>query len=145
MGDRQHRHDGGTVRFALDGEDDDARPVFLSFFPPGLVLMTPEIGIGNNKTRLRVRDCFPVPTWHDPGDLLSGWDGYCRLKRVPCLSIACMMMARRRASAIRASRIVDRLPIANAQSLGFSGLLYRVIMTFAAYYVTSLGLLSLVK
>jgi hypothetical protein len=37
MRDRQHRHDGGAVGFALDGEDDDARPVFLSFFPSGLV------------------------------------------------------------------------------------------------------------
>jgi hypothetical protein len=32
-----------------------------------------------------------------------------------------MMMASRRASAIRALRIVDRLAIANAQSLSFSG------------------------
>jgi len=31
-----------------------------------------------------------------------------------------MMMARRRASAIRALRIVDRLAIANAQSFSFS-------------------------
>src|ERR1700694_375012 len=38
MRDRQYRHDGGAVGFALNGEDDDARPVFLSFFPPGLVL-----------------------------------------------------------------------------------------------------------
>ena len=35
--------------------------------------------------------------------------------------MACMMMARRRASAIRALRMVDRLAIANAQSLSFSG------------------------
>ena len=46
---------------------------------------------------------------------------YTGLNWVPCLSIACMIMARRRASAIRAFRIVDRLAIANAQSLSFSG------------------------
>ena len=55
-------------------------------------------------------------------DLLFGWPcGYIGLNWVPCLSIACMMMARRRASATRALRIVDRLAIANAQSLSFSG------------------------
>lgn len=46
---------------------------------------------------------------------------YAGLNSVPCRSMACMMMARRRASAIRALRIVDRLAIANAQSLSFSG------------------------
>src|SRR5258708_35290736 len=43
--------------------------------------------------------------------------GYAVLNSVPCRSIACMMMARRRASAIRAFRIVDRLAIAIAQVL----------------------------
>src|SRR4051794_39705447 len=47
--------------------------------------------------------------------------GYAGLNSVPCRSIACMMMASRRASAIRVLRIVDRLAIANAQSLSFSG------------------------
>jgi hypothetical protein len=47
--------------------------------------------------------------------------GYAGLNSVPCRSMACMIMARRRASAIRALRIVDRLAIANAQSLSFSG------------------------
>jgi len=47
--------------------------------------------------------------------------GYAGLNWVPCLSIACMMMARHRASAIRALRIVDRLAIDSAQSLSFSG------------------------
>ena len=47
--------------------------------------------------------------------------GYAGANSVPCRSIACMMIARRRASAIRALRIVDRLAIANAQSLSFSG------------------------
>ena len=47
--------------------------------------------------------------------------GYAGLNSVPCRSMACMMIARRRASAIRALRIVDRLAIANAQSLSFSG------------------------
>jgi hypothetical protein len=46
--------------------------------------------------------------------------GYAGLNSVPCRSMACMMIARRRASAIRALRIVDRLAIANAQSLSFS-------------------------
>src|SRR5512133_757962 len=57
-------------------------------------------------------------------DLLSGgMSGYAGLNWVPCRSMACMMMARRRASAIRALRIVDRLAIASAQSLSFSGCL----------------------
>jgi len=46
--------------------------------------------------------------------------GYAGLNSVPCRSMACMMIARRRASAIRALRIVDRLATANAQSLSFS-------------------------
>jgi hypothetical protein len=46
--------------------------------------------------------------------------GYAGLNSVPCRSIECMMIARRRASAMRALRIVDRLAIANAQSLSFS-------------------------
>ena len=50
-------------------------------------------------------------------DLLFGYAG---LNWVPSRSMACMMMARRRASAIRALRIVDRLAIANAQSLSFN-------------------------
>jgi 2-polyprenyl-6-methoxyphenol hydroxylase-like FAD-dependent oxidoreductase len=36
-------------------------------------------------------------------------------------SIACMMIARRRARAMRALRMVDRLPVAKAQSLSLSG------------------------
>lgn len=56
MRDRQHRHDDGAVRFALDGQDDDARPVLLSLFPSSLVLVVPEIGIGNHQARLRVGD-----------------------------------------------------------------------------------------
>ena len=54
-------------------------------------------------------------------DLLSSWRSYAGLNSVPSRSMAYMMMARRRASAIRALRIVDRLPIAKAQSLSFSG------------------------
>lgn len=46
--------------------------------------------------------------------------GYAGLNSVPCRSMACMMIARRRASAIRALRIVERLATANAQSLSFS-------------------------
>jgi len=52
---------------------------------------------------------------------LADVPGYAGLNSVPSRSMACMMMARRRASAIRALRIVDRLAIANAQSLSFSG------------------------
>ena len=51
-------------------------------------------------------------------DLLLGYAG---LNSVPSRSMACMMMASRRASAIRALRMVDRLAIAKAQSLSFSG------------------------
>ena len=39
-------------------------------------------------------------------DLLSSWRSYAGLNSVPSRSMACMMMARRRASAIRALRIV---------------------------------------
>ena len=53
-------------------------------------------------------------------DLLFDYCCYAGLNSVPSRSIASMMMARRRASAIRALRIVDRLAIANAQSLSFS-------------------------
>src|SRR5271169_895968 len=45
---------------------------------------------------------------------------YTALNSVLCRNIASMMMARRRASAIRALRMVDRLAIANAQSLSFN-------------------------
>ena len=43
----------------------------------------------------------------------------CGLNSVPSRNMACIMMAKRRASAIRALRRVDRLAIANAQSLSF--------------------------
>jgi hypothetical protein len=46
---------------------------------------------------------------------------YAGSNSVPCRSIECMMMARRRASATLALRIVDRLAIAKAHSLSFSG------------------------
>src|ERR1700681_159323 len=49
--------------------------------------------------------------------------GYAGLNSVPCRSMAWLMMAGRRASAIRALRIVDRLAIANAQSFSLSGAL----------------------
>ena len=52
---------------------------------------------------------------------LMGRPAYAGLNSVPCRSIACMMIARRRASAIRAFRIVERLAIVTAQSLSFSG------------------------
>src|ERR1051325_1313319 len=57
-------------------------------------------------------------------DLLFGWErllGYAGSNSVACRNMACMIMARRRASAMRALRIVDRLAIAKAQSLSFSG------------------------
>jgi catechol 2,3-dioxygenase-like lactoylglutathione lyase family enzyme len=47
--------------------------------------------------------------------------GYAGLNSVPCRSMACMMIASRRARAIRAFRIVDRAAIASAQSFSFSG------------------------
>ena len=49
--DRQHGDDGGAVRFALDGQDDDARPVLLSLFASGLMFAVPEIGIGDDEAR----------------------------------------------------------------------------------------------
>src|SRR5215472_17568116 len=61
----------------------------------------------------------PLGSWVRP-PLRLMLVGYAGLNSVPCLSIECMMMARRRASAKRALRIVDRLAIASAQSLSFS-------------------------
>jgi hypothetical protein len=49
--------------------------------------------------------------------------GYAGLNSVPCRSMACMIIARRRASATRALRIVERLAMASAQSFSFSGAL----------------------
>ena len=51
-------------------------------------------------------------------------DHYAGLNSVLCRSIACMTMASRRASAIRAFRMVDRLPMASAHSFNFRGPLY---------------------
>jgi hypothetical protein len=48
------------------------------------------------------------------------WIGYAGLNSVPSLSMACMMIARRRAKAMRALRMVDRLAIAKAQSFSLS-------------------------
>jgi hypothetical protein len=61
MCDRQNGDDGGAVGFALDRENDHARPVFLSLFPSGLVLVVPEIGIGDDEARLRVGDRHEPP------------------------------------------------------------------------------------
>lgn len=55
-----------------------------------------------------------------------------RLNSVPCRSMACMMMARRRASATRALRIFERPAMASAQSFNFSWPLKRVSKTLAA-------------
>lgn len=69
----------------------------------------------------------PFPPWGVAplGELVSAYYpvivGYAALNSVPCLSIACIMMASLRASAIRAFRIVERRAIANAQSFSFSG------------------------
>ena len=49
--DRQNHNDRRVIRRALDRQHDHARPVFASFFPSGLVLMVPEIGIANDKAR----------------------------------------------------------------------------------------------
>jgi hypothetical protein len=49
-----------------------------------------------------------------PGADQAGWNS------VPSRSMACMMMARPRASAIRALRMLERLVMANAQSFSFS-------------------------
>lgn len=54
------------------------------------------------------------------------------LNSVPCRSMACMMMARRRASATRALRVFERRAMASAQSFSFSSPLKRVSKTLAA-------------
>jgi hypothetical protein len=98
------------ARMALDG---------VSWVQGGLV----EIAVG------RVAACYTIGAvicslpWRRLRsgarcDLLVGYAG---LNSVPSLSMACIMIARRRASATRALRIVDRRAIAKAQSLSFSG------------------------
>src|SRR3954452_10728682 len=57
---------------------------------------------------------------------------YAGLNSVLSRNIAGMMMASRRASAIRALRMVERFAIANAQSLILRDYLQRVSMTLAA-------------
>src|SRR5262249_61906805 len=52
--------------------------------------------------------------------------GYASSNSVSCRGMACMITARRRASAIFALRIVDRLADAEAQSLRFSAPFWRV-------------------
>jgi hypothetical protein len=66
------------------------------------------------RASLPLGSSFRPPVW-------SAQIGYIVLNSVPCRSMACMMMASRRASAIRAFRKVDRLAMANAQSFSFSG------------------------
>lgn len=63
--------------------------------------------------------------------LLSA-DRQAGLNVVPLRSMACMRIARRRASATRALRMVERRAIANAQSFSLSGCFQRVSMTLAA-------------
>src|SRR5438128_741405 len=58
---RQYGNDSGSVGVALDCKQDHARPVFLSLFPSGLVLMVPEIGIGDDEAWLRVGDRHGPP------------------------------------------------------------------------------------
>ena len=58
-----------------------------------------------------------APSLGRRSDLLFGYAG---LNWVPSCSMACMMIAKRRASAIRTLPIVDRLAVANAQSLSFN-------------------------
>ena len=52
--------------------------------------------------------------------LCIGAEGQAGWNSVPLRSMACMMMARRRASAIRAMRMVVRAAIANAQFFSFN-------------------------
>ncbi len=59
---------------------------------------------------------------------------YAGLNSVPCRSIACMMIVSRRASAMRALRILERFAMARAQASSFRGRLQRVSITLAASY-----------
>lgn len=64
--------------------------------------------------------------------LLSGKISlYAGLNLVPCRSVACMMIVRRRARAMRALRIVERFAMARAQAFGFRVCLRRVSITLA--------------
>jgi hypothetical protein len=56
MRDGQHHHDRCFKRRALDREHDHARAILASFFPSGFVFVVPQIGIGDDKARLRRRD-----------------------------------------------------------------------------------------
>src|ERR1051325_11129377 len=101
------------AHLALDG---------VSWVQGGLV----EIAVGQETACYRIDAVIcALPGSRSAREL--GWtsvslcrSGYTGLNSVPCRSMACMMIARRRASAIRAFRIVDRLAIAKAQSLSFS-------------------------
>src|SRR6266566_6828242 len=55
VGDWQDGHDGGTVACALDREHDYARTILAPFLLTAAMLMVPQIGIGNDKARLRLR------------------------------------------------------------------------------------------
>jgi hypothetical protein len=87
-----------------------------------------EIAVGDQIDRMlqnRRRHPFPPSGVAPARELVSVSGsvpiGYAGLNSVPCRSIACMMIASRRARAIRAFRIVDRAAIASAQSFSFSG------------------------
>jgi len=100
------------ARLALDG---------VSWAQGGSV----EIAVGPRGRVLQNRRHLLLPPWASLRsgarfDLLFDYCCFAGLNSVPSRSMASMMMARRRASAIRALRIVDRLAIANAQSLSFS-------------------------
>lgn len=56
MRDRQNHHDRYVIRRALDCQDDHARAIFAPFFLSRFVLVVPQIGIGNDKARLRRGD-----------------------------------------------------------------------------------------
>jgi hypothetical protein len=45
MGVREHGDDCGIIGFTLYSQNDHARPVLSSFFPAGLMLTVPEIGM----------------------------------------------------------------------------------------------------
>jgi hypothetical protein len=54
--------DDRAVCLAFHGQDDDGRPILLTLFPTGSVLVMPEIGIGDDEARLRVGDRHAAQT-----------------------------------------------------------------------------------
>ena len=57
---RQHRDQGFAIGLALDGERNDAGPVFASFLLSALRFAILDIGVGNDQARFGRGNCHAV-------------------------------------------------------------------------------------